>query len=106
MQVLILNPGVSAAAVAAQAGIALSGATPWKVGFQQVGKISFSKTVTGAPVVLIQTAPDNATWTTVFTSDGTTTDQEGSFVLDAYIRVNVTVAGGAGTLNFLLLGSV
>lgn len=104
MQSLQIAEKVSVAAVAAQAGQAIPNATPFMLYRSVLVNLNFDNATAGAPVVEIQTAPDNATWTTVFTSDGSTANQQAVIELDAYIRTNVTTAGSAGVMDVYLTG--
>lgn len=100
-KLITLGAAVSATAVAAQTGVSTQ-ATPFSPGFNAVAEINFTG-VTGTPTVLIQTSPDNSAWTTVATlSVITRTGYEVEVTLDKYARLNVTVAGSAGTIDAYL----
>lgn len=107
MQLIQIASKVSNAAVAAQAGVAVTNATPFLVGRTVIAKICFDNVSSGAPVVKIQTSPDNVNWTDALVSDGSTAGIEGVITLDVYYRTNVTTAGGAGgVFNAYLMGDV
>lgn len=100
-KLLTLGAAVSATGVAAQTGVATQ-QTPFSPGFNAIANVNFTG-VTGTPTVLIQTSPDNTNWTTVATVNVITRSgfmQE--IVLDKYARLNVTVAGSAGTIDAYL----
>lgn len=106
MQILQIASKVSCATAAAQAGVAISGATPFLVGRNVLAKVNFDNAATTGVVVKIQTSPDNATWTDALTTDGSTASNEGMITLDAYVRTNVITAGTAGVFNAYLIGDV
>lgn len=95
MQVLPLGENIAADAVAAQAGIQLV-ATPFYPGRQVVAIVDYSGNMAAAATVLVQSAPDNATWTTVMTSS-TLVPKYQNVATDLWMRMNVTVAGTAGS---------
>lgn len=100
-KLITLGAAVSAAAVAAQAGVETQD-TPFAPGFNAVLNINLTG-VTGAPTILVQTSPDNTTWTTVATLAVITRSSYMTEVtLDKFARLNVTVAGTAGTIDAYL----
>lgn len=97
--------GTSAAALAAQTGVALN-ATPFVPGFNLLAIVDF-KGATGTPVVNIQESADLAFTTPVdlAATSGILADQ---FIFEItptlpYIRATVTTAGTAGTYQAYLL---
>lgn len=96
MKTLILGTAVNAAAVAAQTGV-LCNATPFLAGRDVVARIR-KEGVTGSPTIKIQSSPDNSTWTDEV-STTTLTDVVANIKCGQYMRLNVTVAGGAGTVS-------
>jgi hypothetical protein len=95
----LANVGTSAAAVAAQTGVRLTG-TPFQRGFNMLAHID-TKGMTGAPVIRIQQA-DNLAFTgatDLFATSGILTDEWVAEITPTqeFVRVNVTTAAGAGT---------
>lgn len=100
-KLITLGAAVSAASVAAQAGV-LTNVSPLARGFNAVVQINMTG-VTGTPVIKVQTSPDNSTWTdatsvSVITRSGFRAE----ITLDKYARLNVTTAGSAGTIDCYL----
>lgn len=96
MKTLSLGDSVSATAVAAQTAV-VPLATPFLAGRDVVGHINMNG-VTGTPTIKIQGSDDNSTWVDLMTNT-TLTDKQGNFKLKPYMRLNVTVVGGAGTVS-------
>ncbi len=94
---------VSLSAAAAQAGVSLN-YSPFLPYRNVLGFLSVAG-ATGSWTILIQTAPDNATWTTAATLTGTgqIPSQHFEVQTDLYIRANVSVAGTAGTFTCQLI---
>jgi hypothetical protein len=100
-KLITLGAAVSATAVAAQTGVATM-ATPLARGHNARCNINLTG-VTGTPTIKVQTSPDNSTWTDVATlSVITRTGYQTEITLDNYARLNVTVAGSAGTIDAYL----
>lgn len=100
-KLITLGSAVSASAVAAQAGVATN-VTPMARGFNAVVQLNLTG-VTGTPTIKVQTSPDNSTWTDALTlSVITRSGYRGEITLDKYARLNVTVAGSAGTIDCYL----
>jgi hypothetical protein len=100
MKALSLGSNVSATAVAAQTGVGAT-ATPFLEGRDCILDIRKAG-VTGTPTILFQTSPDNTTWTTQAT-DTLLTNTLTNVICGRYNRVNVTVAGSAGTFTAALV---
>ena len=82
-----------AGTVAAQTGVAMD-ATPFLPNRVVEGYILPSADMAGTDaVIVIQSSPDNSTWTTVLTMTGLG-PKVGDVTLDAYMRANVTTAAG------------
>lgn len=96
MKKTLLADGVSAAATAAQTGVACN-KTPLMAGRDVVATISFGPGTTGSPVVKIQGSVDAAFTTPVdlLTSSGLNS-KSGTVICMPYMRANVTTAGSAG----------
>lgn len=94
---------VSLAAAAAQAGVPLN-YSPFLPYRNVLGFLSVSG-ATGSWTILVQTAPDNATWTTqvTLTGSGQIPSQHFEVQTDLYMRVDVSVAGTAGSFTCQLL---
>jgi phenylacetate-coenzyme A ligase PaaK-like adenylate-forming protein len=96
-----LGTAVSASAAAAQTGVATN-TTPLCRGMNAVVQLNLTG-VTGTPTILVQTSPDNVTWTTQATcSVITRSGFRAEITLDNYARLNVSVAGSAGTIDCYL----
>ena len=103
----LANVGTSAAAVAAQTGVRLTG-TPFQPGFNVLAYIN-TKGMTGAPVIKVQQSADLAFTTPVdlALTAGILTDEWVFEVTPTlpFVRVAVTTAAGAGTYqSFLTAG--
>lgn len=97
-KLLTLATAVAATGTVAQTGVATQ-QTPFSPGFNAIVNIN-STGVTGTPTILIQTSPDNSTWTTVATMNVITRSGfQQEITLDKYVRANQTVAGSAGTYD-------
>lgn len=97
-KLLTLATAVAATGTVAQTGVETT-AAPFAPGFNAIAEIDFTG-VTGTPTVLIQTSPDNSTWTTVATlAVITRAVYKVEITLNKYIRANQTVAGSAGTYD-------
>lgn len=96
MKTLILGDNVSATAVAAQSAVQPL-ATPFLAGRDVIGRIVMNG-VTGTPTVKIQGSDDNSTWVDLMTNT-TLVDKAANIKLRPYMRLNVTVVGGAGTVS-------
>lgn len=94
MKLLSLAAGVSASAVAAQAGVACN-KTPFLAGRDVVVNVSFGPGTTGAPVVKIQGSVDNVTYVDLAVSAGLANLRQ-SVPCYPYMRANMTTAGTAG----------
>lgn len=100
-KLIVLGAAVDATAVAAQTGV-LTNQTPFAPGFNAVVEISPTG-LTGSPVIVVQTSPDNTTWTTVATLNVITRfGFEAEITLDKYARLNVTTGGSAGKVDCYL----
>lgn len=100
-KLITLGAAVSAAAAAAQAGVETQD-TPFAPGFNAILNINLTG-VTGTPTIVVQTSPDNATWTTVATLNVLTRSGfMAEVTLDKFARLNVTAAGTAGTIDAYL----
>lgn len=94
----ILGAAVSLTAAAAQTGVAMD-ETPFAPGFNAIATISLTG-ATGTPTVLIQGSDDNSTWTTLVTVAAITANVvKAEVTLQAYMRVNVSAVGTAGTAS-------
>ena len=101
-KVISLGAAVDATAVAAQTGVATN-VTPFDYGFNCICVVALTG-VTGTPVIVVQTSPDNSTWTTVKTVNAITNNVSISDItLSNYARLNVTTGGSAGTVAAYLL---
>lgn len=97
-KLITLGTAVDATAVAAQAGVSTQ-ASPFAPGFNAVLSIC-STGLTGSPVIVVQTSPDNSTWTTVVTLNVLTRNHVmAEITLDKYARLNVTTGGSAGRID-------
>lgn len=96
MKTLVIAEGVSATAVAAQTAVHPV-ATPFLPGRDVVCYVN-SNGMTGTPTVLIQGSDDNSTWTTLVTHTALY-DKQYNIKCASYMRLNVTVAGSAGTVS-------
>lgn len=96
---------VSLATAAAQTGVALN-YSPFLPYRSVLGFLSVAG-ATGSWTILIQTSPDNATWTTAvtLTGSGQIPSQHFEVTTDLYIRTDVSVAGTAGTFTCQLIPS-
>lgn len=94
---LLIASQVSAAAAAAQAGVATN-VTPFLPTRSATLNVDVDG-ITGTPTILIQTSPDNATWTTQATISAQKSMLVEEITLDKYIRLDVSVAGSAGTVS-------
>lgn len=100
-KLLTLATAVAATGTVAQTGVATT-ATPFAPGMNAVVQINTTG-LTGTPTILIQTSPDNSTWTTVATLNVITRSGfRAEITLDKYVRANQTVAGSAGTYDAYL----
>ena len=96
-KLLTLGEAVDATAVAAQTGVATDEA-PFARGFNAIAHVVLTG-VTGSPVIVVQTSPDDSTYTTVATINAITNAHVmEEITLDAYVRLNVTTGGSAGTV--------
>lgn len=95
--VLSIASQVSVATAAAQAGVATN-TTPFLPTRSATLNVDVDG-VTGTPSVTIQTSPDNATWTTQATISAQKSMLVEAITLDKYIRLDVSVAGSAGTVS-------
>lgn len=99
---LTLGAAVDATAVAAQTGVETQD-TPFAPGFNAIACIDCTG-LTGSPVIVIQTSPDNSTYTTVATLNVVTrSSYKVEITLSKYARLNVTTGGTAGTLDAYLM---
>ena len=102
----LANVGTSAAAIAAQTGVALAG-TPFTPGFNILAYVN-TKGMTGAPVIKVQQSLDLAFTTPVdlAVTAGILTDEWVFEITPTlpFIRVAVTTAAGAGTYQAFLTG--
>lgn len=97
-KLLTLGAAVSAAAAAAQASQATD-ETPFAQGFNAIAEIVLTG-VTGAPTIKIQTSDDDAAWTDVLTVSALTRNVvKAEVALKKHVRLNVTAAGTAGTVD-------
>lgn len=100
-KLLTLATAVAATGTVAQTGVSTQ-ATPFAPGHNAVVEIACTG-VTGTPTIVIQTSPDNSTWTTVATLNVITRSGfQAEITLDKYIRANQTAAGSAGTYDAYL----
>lgn len=100
-KLITLGSAVSAAAAAAQAGVETQD-TPFAPGHNAVVELNLTG-VTGTPTIKVQTSPDNSTWTDAATlSVITRFGYRAEITLDKYARLNVSVAGSAGTVDAYL----
>lgn len=100
MKTLILGEGVNAAAVAAQTAVGAV-ATPFLDGRDVVCDLDLTG-VTGTPTIKVQGSPDNVTWTDLVTHT-VLYRKCYNIKVSRYMRLNVTVAGSAGTASCYLL---
>lgn len=100
--VKVLGNDVSLAAVAAQAAVTTL-TTPFLPGRSVTAVINFAG-VTGAPTVTLQTSDDGAAWVDVLTVAGIKPNVHANVTLKKQVRLNVTVAGTAGTCSAYLHG--
>lgn len=100
MKTLALAENVSATGVAAQTGVQLT-VTPLLPGRNCIAKV-YSNDMTGTPTILIQSSPDNTTWTTVATHTLPASREYNIAATDKYMRANMTVVAGAGTFSCYL----
>ena len=96
MKTLILADNVSGVTVAAQTGVSAN-ATPFLEGRDVVLHVN-SNGLTVTPTILVQTSPDNVTWTTVATHT-LLVNKQYNVKCGRYNRTNVTVGAGAGTYS-------
>lgn len=97
-KLITLGTAVSATAVAAQTSVTTT-ATPFAPGHNAVVSVCLTG-VTGTPTIKVQTSDDNSTWTDAVTVSVITRNHVMSEVtLKSYARLNVTVAGSAGTID-------
>jgi hypothetical protein len=96
MKALILATNVSAAAAAAQTAVQAT-ATPFLSGRDVICHIEKTG-VTGTPTIKVQGSDDGTTYTDLVSST-TLTNVVSNIKCMRYNRVNVTVAGSAGTIN-------
>lgn len=97
-KLITLGAAVDATAVAAQTGVATT-ASPFAPGFNAVVHVCATG-LTGSPVIVVQTSPDNSTWTTVATLNVLTRNHlMAEITLSNYARLNVTTGGSAGRLD-------
>lgn len=100
MKVLILGEGVNAAAVAAQTAVALK-ATPFLDGREVVCTI-FANGVTGTPTIKVQGSADSGTTWVDLVTHTVLYDKKYNIKCYPTMRLNVTVAGTAGTTSAYL----
>lgn len=103
MKMIEVAAGVSATGVANQTGVATD-TTPFLAGRDVVLEIQ-SNGMTGTPTVLVQTSPDNSTWTTVATHTALYSKKY-NIKCSNYIRLGVTVVGSAGTVSAYITNGV
>jgi hypothetical protein len=97
-KLITLGTAVSATSVAAQTAVSTT-ASPFAPGFNAVVHIC-STGLTGTPTIKVQTSEDGTTWTDAVTVSVITRNHVMAEVeLKKYARLNVTVAGSAGTLD-------
>lgn len=96
MKTLVLAESVSGTAVAAQTAVGAT-VTPFLEGRDVVLHV-VSNGLTVSPTILVQTSPDNSTWTTVATHN-VLVDKQYNVKCGRYNRTNVTVGAGAGTFS-------
>lgn len=99
MKTLVLGENVAATGVAAQSAVQPL-ATPFLAGRDVVAKIVLNA-VTGTPTVKIQGSDDNSVWVDLL-NNTSLMSKEGNIKMRPYMRLNVTVAGGAGTVSAYL----
>jgi hypothetical protein len=96
MKTLILGEGVDATAVAAQTAVHPT-ATPFLGGRDVVCDVQLTG-VTGAPTIKVQGSSDNSAWTDLI-SHTVLYSKKYNIKAYPYMRLNVTVAGTAGTVS-------
>lgn len=100
-KLLIVAENVDATAATPSTGVATAD-TPFARGFNAVAHVVLTG-VTGTPTLLLQTSPDDTTYTTVATVDAITNSHVMvEITLDEYVRLDVDAAGSAGDVSVYL----